>query len=93
MYNKHGGINQQWDIMYADEWKGEPGKGEFNERFGMYVERDFNIVSRLPRSRFLDLVSNKFVIKTPNGFKSQVWYFDQRSLTIRSRSAHKSWDI
>lgn len=93
MYNKHGGINQQWDIVYADEWKGEPGKGEFNERFGMYVERDFNIVSRLPRSRFLDLVSNKFVIKTPNGFKSQVWYFDQRSLTIRSRSAHKSWDI
>lgn len=25
--NKHGRINQQWDIVYVDEWKGEPGKG------------------------------------------------------------------
>ena len=31
MYKKHGGLNQQWDIVYADEWKGEPGKGELNE--------------------------------------------------------------
>ena len=31
MYKKHGGLNQQWDIVYADEWKGDPGKGELNE--------------------------------------------------------------
>jgi len=43
--NKHGRINQQWDIIYADEWKGEPGKGELNEEIGLIVERDFYIVS------------------------------------------------
>ena len=43
--NKNNGINQQWDIVYADEWKGEPGKGELNEKFGIYVERDFHVVS------------------------------------------------
>jgi len=45
MYAKHGKINQQWEIVYADEWKGEPIKGEFSPDFGMYVERDFYIVS------------------------------------------------
>jgi hypothetical protein len=25
--NKKHEIHQQWDIIYADEWKGEPGKG------------------------------------------------------------------
>jgi hypothetical protein len=93
MYNKHGKINQQWDIVYADQWKGEPGKGELNEDFGLYVQRDFYIVSRLPKSRYLDLVSNKMVIKIPNGLKTQVWYFDQSTLTIKSKSTNKSWDI
>jgi hypothetical protein len=45
VYNKHGRINQQFDIVYADEWKGEPQKGELNEEFGLYVERDFYVVS------------------------------------------------
>jgi len=31
--------------MYVDEWKGEPQKGELNEKFGLYVERPFHIVS------------------------------------------------
>jgi hypothetical protein len=43
VYNKHGKINQQWDIIYVDEYKGEPKKGELNEAFGLYVERDFYI--------------------------------------------------
>ena len=45
IYNKHGKINQQWDIVYVDEWKGEPTKGQLNKRFGLYVERDFYVVS------------------------------------------------
>jgi hypothetical protein len=94
VYNKHGKINQQWDIVYADEWKGEPGKGEFNERFGLYVERDFYVMSKLPAHRYLDLISNRnMVIKTPNGRKTQVWYFHQQSMTIRTRYNNQSWDI
>jgi len=45
VHNKNGGLNQQWDIMYVDEWKGEPTKGQLNEKFGLYVERDFHVVS------------------------------------------------
>lgn len=84
--NKNGQINQQWDIVYVDEWKGEPGKGELNEKFGLYVERDFHVVSQLPDNRYIDLINNRnFVIKTSNGRRQQVWYFHQESRTIRSR--------
>jgi hypothetical protein len=41
--------------MYVDEWKGEPQKGELNEKFGLYVERDFHVVSQLPSNRYLDV--------------------------------------
>jgi hypothetical protein len=69
--NKNNGINQQWDIVYVDEWKGEPGKGELNEKFGLYVERDFHVVSQLPDNRYLDLINNRnMVIKTSNGRKT-----------------------
>jgi hypothetical protein len=70
-YKKHGGINQQWDVVYADEWKGEPGKGELNEDFGLYVERDFYVVTQLASHRYLDLIENRrMVIKVPNGRKT-----------------------
>jgi hypothetical protein len=68
MHGKHGRINQQWDLVYADQWKGEPGKGELNEDFGLYVERPFYIVSQLPAHRYLDIIDTKrVVIKVPNG--------------------------
>jgi len=94
VWNKHGRINQQWDVVYADEWKGEPGKGEFSPRFGLYVQRPFYIVSQLPGHRYLDLINNRnMVIKTPNGRNTQVWWFDQISMTIRTKYNNQSWDI
>jgi len=70
-------LAQQWDITYADEWKGEPGKGELNEDFGLYIQRPFYIVSALPSHKYLDLINNRqMVIKTPNGRKTQIWWFD-----------------
>lgn len=45
--NKDGKIHQQFDIIFVDEWKGEPKKGELNERFGLYVQRDFYVISSL----------------------------------------------
>jgi membrane carboxypeptidase/penicillin-binding protein PbpC len=91
--NKKNHASQQWTIIYADQWKRDPIKGELNKRFGLYVDRTFNIVSRLGRHRYLDLISNKFVIKTRNGRKTQNWWFDQKSLTIKSRSNNYSWNI
>ena len=93
--NKNNGFNQQWDIVYVDEWKGEPRKGEMNEKFGLIVEKDFYVVSQLPDNRYLDLIDSyrNMVIKIPNGRISQRWYFHQQSLTIRSRYNQRSWDI
>jgi hypothetical protein len=93
--NKNKKINgQQWDIVYVDEWKGEPGKGELNEMFGLYVERPFHIVSKLPAHRYLEVINNRNIaIKTPNGRKTQIWWFDQKSLTIKTKLNNQSWDI
>jgi len=93
-WNKHGKINQQWDIIYADEWPQEPKKGEFSPEFGLYVERPFYIISQLPANRYLDLINNRnMVIKTQNSRKTQVWYFDQKSKTIKTKLNNQSWDI
>jgi len=94
MHTKHGKVNQRWQIIYADEYPDEPTKGQLNKKFGLYVERDFYIVSELSANRYLDLINNRnMVIKTPNGRKTQVWYFHQPSLTIRTRYNNQSFDI
>jgi membrane carboxypeptidase/penicillin-binding protein PbpC len=94
VWGKHGKINQQWDVVYVDEYPDEPKKGELNKDFGLYVERDFYAVSEMGQHRYIDLINNRnMVIKTPNGRKTQTWYFDQKSLTIKTRLNNQSWDI
>jgi len=69
--NKGSQLHQQWDIIYVDEYKEEPKKGELNKKFGLYVDRTFYIVSQLSQNRYLDLINNRnMVIKTPNGRKT-----------------------
>jgi hypothetical protein len=84
MHHKHGGKNQQWWIKYADKLPAEPKKGQKNKDFGLYVERPFHIVSQAGRHRYLDLISRNLVIKIANGRKTQLFWFDQRSKTIKS---------
>jgi len=94
VWNKHKGLNQQWDVVYADEMPEDPKKGELNQMFGLYVERPFYIVSKLPAHRYLDLINNRnMVIKTRNERKTQIWWFDQKSLTIKTKLNNQSWDI
>jgi hypothetical protein len=93
VWNRHGKTNQQWDIVYADQWKGEPTKGQLNREYGLYVERSFFIQSQMGGKRLLDIIGRDLVIKTRNGRNTQQWYFHQKSLTIRSRSNNQSWDI
>lgn len=71
-----------WDIQYVDEVPAEPKKGELNTEYGLYVERPFHVISKLGAGRYLDVVWNKLVVKTRNGFDSQVWIFDQLTKTI-----------
>lgn len=85
MYPKHGKANQQWEIMYTDNMKKVPGKGEFSDEFGLYVLRPFHIVSQLASKRYLDVLQDQAVIKTPNGFDSQIWFFDYSTKTIKNQ--------
>jgi hypothetical protein len=92
--NKNGQVHQRWKIIYVDEYPNEPVKGELNKKFGLYVERPFYIITALKSNRYLDLINNRnMVIKTPNGRNTQLWYFDQRSLTIKTKLNNQSWDI
>jgi membrane carboxypeptidase/penicillin-binding protein PbpC len=93
VWNKHGRVNQQWDLIYVSDWKRDPKKGELNEDFGVYVERDFYIQTQMGSKRYLDLIGRNLVMKTKNGRNTQVWYFHQQTLTIRSKSNNQSWDI
>jgi len=52
-------ISQEWDVVYADEWKGEPGKGELNPDFGLYIQRPFYIKSALGSHRYLEVINNR----------------------------------
>jgi hypothetical protein len=92
--NRNDKVHQRWRVVYVDEYEREPVKGELNKKFGLYVERDFYVVSALPDKRYLDLINNRnMVIKIPNGRRTQVWYFHQQSLTIRTRYNNQSFDI
>lgn len=94
VWNKHRGMNQQWEIIYQDDMEPEPKKGQLNKDFGLYVERPFHIVSQMASRRYVDVFNNKnVVLKTPNGYKSQVWYFDQKSKTIKNQKNNRSLDI
>jgi hypothetical protein len=67
VWKRHNGLNQQWDVIYADKWKRDPKKGELNKDFGIYVDRTFLIKSMLRSGRFIDLIGRGLVIKTSNG--------------------------
>lgn len=85
MWNKHNGMNQQWDILYVDQQKPEPTKGQMSPKWGFIVERPFYIVSELKANRHLTQLSGQHhtIIKTPNGNNSQKYYFDQKTRTIK----------
>jgi hypothetical protein len=93
-HKKHGGLNQQWEVVYVDQMKPEPKEGELNEQFNLIVGKPFYVQSGLASGRYLDKLGRNMVIKTPNGRNSQLWFFDQKSRTIKSVQ-HRgwSWDI
>ena len=64
-------MSQRWEVAYVDEIESEPVAGELNEDFGLYVERDFHIVTAMESHRYIDLIEHKrIVLKTPNGFNT-----------------------
>ena len=86
MYKRHNGLNQQFDLIYVDKYEDEPTKGQLNKEYGLVVERPFYIVSQMNSHRYLEVINNRnLVIKTANGNKGQVWWFDQKSKTIKTK--------
>jgi hypothetical protein len=84
---KTGKIHQQWDVVYVDQWKGEPTKGELNEDFGFYVERPFHIISLMKPYRYMEVIGRppfQPSVKRRNGQQGQKFWFDQKSLTIKT---------
>jgi len=73
----------------------EPGPGELNEEYGLIIEKPFYIISAIGENRYVDVVDERnVVIKTPNEYDSQKWYFDQKSKTIKNKMFNdKSLDI
>jgi hypothetical protein len=61
-------MSQKWTIVYVDEDKPEPKKGQYNQDFGLYVERPFYVESNLGSKRFLDLLGSNIVIKARTGY-------------------------
>jgi hypothetical protein len=93
MYKFSGKKHQQWDLIYYKDWKGEPTTGQWNRAFGFIVNKDFFIISTLPKGRYIDYLGRNLVIKEQNGRSSQKWYFHQPSRTVRSRPTNQSFDI
>lgn len=66
--DKDNGLYQQWEVIYADEMPKELKKGDTNTMFGLDIERPFFVVSTLEQERYVDLIGNNMVLKTPNSF-------------------------
>jgi len=80
---------QLWDIVYVDD---APSLTEgFAEEWGMYINRPFHIISEHGENRFLDLISNRAVIKTRNGRDSQIFRFDMTYRTIKVQGYSTKW--
>jgi hypothetical protein len=80
---------QLWDIVYVDE---APNLEEgYAEEWGMHINRPFHIISEFGENRFLDLVSNRGVIKTRNGRDTQVFRFDMRYRTLKNKGYSTAW--
>lgn len=85
MWKKHNGLNQQFDIMYVDEQKPPPKKGDMSNYWGFIIERPFYIISELPKHRHLTVIPSMrhAVIKTPNGNRNQKFYFEWATRSIK----------
>jgi len=94
VWKRHNGLNQRWNILYLDEKKEEPTKG-LDDDSGLYRNRPFYIVSRLPAKRAITVTGHNLVIrKMKRDDTSQLFYFDHLTRTIKSQQFKgKSIDI
>jgi len=92
-YRKHGGLNQQFELIYVDEFPEPPRDGEMAEDWGFRIGVPFHVKSELGSGKHLDIIGRRMVIKTPaETRKTQSWYFDYRTRTIKNYY-QKGWSF
>lgn len=85
---------QTWDIIYTDNVPSGYNDGEYNAKWGFYVGRPFHIVSLLGENRWVDVIEgNRVAIKSRNERKSQEWFFDGVTKTIKNKDKDQSLDM
>lgn len=67
MFKRRNTLNQQWDIVYIDSLEAPLKTGEWWADWGMYVGKEFSLVSKMPSGRYLDVRENNVVINQRSG--------------------------
>jgi hypothetical protein len=68
------------------------GQFTYNRSYGLYVNRPFNIVTRMKSGRMLTVAGNRILLKTKNNQSSQVFMMGSRSLRLESQQ-RKGWSL
>jgi hypothetical protein len=64
-------MSQRWSIVYVDEDKAAPKKGDYMQDLGFYALRPFYIESQAGGNRFVSLMGNNAVINPQTGEVNQ----------------------
>jgi hypothetical protein len=80
-------LTQKWRVIYIDTIKPDTLKGELNKKYGLKVNTDFYLQTALSSGRFMTYMdkNNELLLKVRNGSNRQIYFFDQKSKTIRLR--------
>jgi hypothetical protein len=93
VFKRHNALNQQWDIVYVDSLQPELKDGDWWPAFGLYIGKEFSIITKLRSGRYIDVINDQLVIKTRLTTDSQKFYFDFKSRTIINKATKKSFNI
>jgi len=86
-WNRHNGANQKWKILYLDEKDEEPTTG-LDEDSGLYRNRPFYLISRLPKHRALTVSHGRYlrIVDKKKDNQHQIFYFDHLTRTVKSKA-------
>jgi hypothetical protein len=84
--SRNNKMSQRWTIVYVDDDKAAPKKGEYVQEVGFYALRPFYIQSQSGGKRFVSLMGNNVVINPQTGEVNQKFFFDPATMTIKTSS-------
>jgi len=79
-------MSQRWSIVYVDEDKAAPKKGDYMQDVGFYALRPFYIESLAGGNRFVSIISNNVSITAQTGEVNQKFFFDPTTMSIKTMS-------